>query len=125
MKVNTMQAAFPHHAIPGIYGSIYPFEADFQHREQFPLINIAEDRESFYVRALMPGADPAQIRLKIREGTLVLEGNIATTSGVFHRQERFSGAFRRELALKSKVLPHKALAVMKHGVLDLVLPKAL
>lgn len=127
MKVNIMNEAFPHHEIPGLHGRLYPYESDFEHRDSasYPLVNIAEDKEFFYVRALMPGADPKRIRLLVREGALSLEGIIPKAEGMFHRQERFSGAFRRELAFKSSVLPHKAHAVIKHGILDIVLPKML
>ena len=93
-----------------------------------PALNLWEDDAALYVEADLP--DVAVDKLEVT----VLEGNRLTLSGerkpsepanaVWHRQERYAGAFAREFALPAPVDADKVEARFEHGVLKLTLPKS-
>jgi len=93
----------------------------------YPLVNISEDQEHIYVRAELPGVNPADLDITIKEQHLVIRGErkIPTEekNANYHRRERESGFFRRVLRLPSQVDPHKVEAACKDGILTITLAK--
>ncbi|ACL05371.1 Hsp20/alpha crystallin family protein [Desulfatibacillum aliphaticivorans] len=93
----------------------------------FPLTNVTEDADNFYVYAELPGMDPSEINISITGKTLSLSGErkIAPEEGAsYHRKERKGGKFNRTITLKTNVDAAKVEANFVHGVLTVVLPKA-
>lgn len=93
----------------------------------FPLTNVTEDADNFYVYAELPGMDPADINISITGKTLSLSGErkIDPEEGAsYHRKERKGGQFNRTITLKTNVDAAKVEANFVHGVLTVVLPKA-
>lgn len=94
----------------------------------FPLMNVTEDKENYYVRAELPGITADTLDISITGDTLSISGErtlpVEDEKARYHRRERESGSFSRILSLPSQVDTGKAKANSKDGVLTVVLPKA-
>jgi HSP20 family protein len=93
----------------------------------YPLVNVFEDQDHIYVRAELPGVNPEDLDITIKEQHLVIRGErkIPTEekNANYHRRERESGFFRRVLRLPAQVDPNKVEAACKDGVLTITLAK--
>lgn len=94
----------------------------------YPAMNVYDDGESFIVRAEIPGVDPATLDINVTGDTLTLRGKRevepAGENCCYHRRERSSGEFRRAFSLPEMVDSSKVVATAKHGVLEIMLPRA-
>ena len=94
----------------------------------YPLTNITDDSDNFYVRAELPGIKADDIDISITGNSLSLTGerNIAAEDEnvKYHRRERESGTFRRMIKLPSQIDTTKVSAQSANGVLTVTLPKA-
>jgi HSP20 family protein len=93
----------------------------------YPLVNISEDPDHIFLRAELPGVNPEDLDITIKDQHLVLRGErkISTEEKNvnYHRRERESGFFRRVLRLPAEVDPNKVEAACKDGVLTISLAK--
>uniref|UniRef100_A0A7C3Z8J8 Hsp20/alpha crystallin family protein n=1 Tax=Desulfobacca acetoxidans TaxID=60893 RepID=A0A7C3Z8J8_9BACT len=93
----------------------------------YPLVNISEDHDHIYVRAELPGVNPEDLEITMKDQQLVLRGERKIPPEEknvnYHRRERESGFFRRVLRLPSPVDPNKVEARCKDGVLTITLTK--
>ena len=94
----------------------------------YPLINISEDNNNFYVDALAPGLDPETLSVSVTGDQLVISGEKKPLpkeikSEFVHRSERAAGQFSRSLSLSVGVEGNKVQASYVNGVLKVVLPK--
>ena len=94
----------------------------------YPLINLTEDRDNYYLKAELPGvkADTLDIQADAKSLSLSGERKIETANnGVkYHRKERESGKFSRMIGLPGEIDAAKIDAKLKHGVLEIAIPKA-
>lgn len=94
----------------------------------FPLINITEDKDNFYVRAELPGLTAEDLELSVTSDTLSLSGErqgpAEDEKARYHRRERDFGKFSRIVSLPSPLDTNKVEATCVDGVLTVVLPKA-
>lgn len=94
----------------------------------FPPINVSEDTQGLYVRAELPGINPADVEISVEGSTITLRGEKKPTEAGenvnFHRRERDHGRFRRVLNLPTRFDPDAVEATFKNGVLTVRLPKA-
>ncbi|MBW2702525.1 MAG: Hsp20/alpha crystallin family protein [Deltaproteobacteria bacterium] len=94
----------------------------------YPAMNVYDDGESYIVRAEIPGVDPATLDISVTGDTLTLRGKRevepAGDNCCYHRRERNSGEFRRAFTLPDMVDNAKVVASAKHGVLEIMLPRA-
>jgi HSP20 family protein len=94
---------------------------------RYPLINLREDRDNFYVEALTPGVDPESISVTVTQNRLTLSGEKGGVGNInleaFHRNERASGKFGRTVDLPADVDGARIQAQYKNGLLFLTLPK--
>ncbi len=95
----------------------------------YPLVNIYEDKENFYVEAMAPGIKPESLNLTVVHNTLTISGEKAgLANGVkredFHREERAAGKFVRTVTLPAEIDDAKVRAEYKNGILLVTLPKA-
>lgn len=93
-----------------------------------PALDVHEDKESFTIRAELPGMKREDIEVSVQDGALVISGERAeerVNEGTeVHRQERYFGRFSRALTLPTAVAGDKVKAGYKDGILTVVLPKA-
>ncbi|UQZ89054.1 heat-shock protein Hsp20 [Deltaproteobacteria bacterium Smac51] len=96
----------------------------------FPLVNLSEDDENLYLTAELPGAVKDKLEVSVKGDTLSLKGEVRqaeTEAGeeqTYHRRERESGSFRRNIDLPVKVNIDGVSAGFKNGVLTVTMPKA-
>jgi HSP20 family protein len=96
--------------------------------EVSPSVDIYEEGNSVVVKAEVPGVKREDLDLVLTEDTISISGHKKSEEAVhrhdFHRVERSFGSFTRRLRLPATVVPDKAKATFKDGVLEVVVPKA-
>lgn len=94
----------------------------------FPLINLTEDKDNFYVRAEMPGLKADDINISVTGNNLSISGERKIASEGenvrYHRREREAGTFSRVVTLPGEVDTEKVEAKHEDGILTVVIPKA-
>ena len=93
----------------------------------YPALNVWEDGEKLYLEAEVPGMDMKDLDILIQGNELTLKGRRTPLEGanlIYHRQERGAGEFTRYVMLPVEVNAERVEAVLKDGVLTVVLPKA-
>jgi HSP20 family protein len=94
----------------------------------FPLINLTEDKENFYVRSELPGIKADELEITVTGDNLTVSGERKIlTEGEqtkYHRREREAGKFSRVITLPSQIDTAKVEASTKDGVLTIRLPKS-
>lgn len=94
----------------------------------FPLLNLTEDQENYYVRAELPGVKADDLDIQVTANSLSLSGErkIAQEgNGVrYHRREREGGSFSRVMTLPGDINPEKVEADLVNGVLTIKIAKA-
>ncbi len=95
---------------------------------QYPLVNLAEDKDNYYVEAVAPGVDISSLELSIDGHVLTIAGEKRPPEGVqkeaFHRSERSAGRFSRRVDLGATVDVAEVSASYDSGMLRIKLPKA-
>lgn len=92
-----------------------------------PYADILETDETLLLLAELPGVDPADVKLKVDGGDVIIEG-VKKRPGVDSSrrsliEERRFGPFRLVLSLGVPVNTHKAVATLREGLLRVDFPK--
>lgn len=94
----------------------------------FPLVNLTEDSNNYYLRAELPGIKADELSIEAERNSVSLSGERkipAAGDGVrYHRRERESGSFSRVIGLPGEVDAEKVEAGLEHGILTVTIPKA-
>jgi HSP20 family protein len=94
----------------------------------FPLINVTEDDDTFYVRAELPGVTPDELDISVTGDTLTIKGErkipVEDEKSIYHRREREAGSFSRVINLPTQIDTGKVEARSADGVLTLIMSKA-
>ena len=94
----------------------------------FPLVNVTEDQDNYYVRAELPGVKTDELGISVTGDTLTLSGErklpAESEKASYHRREREAGSFSRVISLPTRLDVDKVKALAEDGVLTVVLPKA-
>jgi len=94
----------------------------------FPLMNVTEDKDSYFVRAELPGIKSNDLDISVTGDTLSISGErkISEEKGdvKYHRREREAGKFSRIISLPSQINTGKVEAKCLDGLLSIILPKA-
>lgn len=89
--------------------------------------DVRDGEESVEVRLEVPGMEPGDFVLEVRDGFLVVSGEKHVqreeTRGRYHVLERAYGRFRRAVPLPADVDDDAAKAEYRRGVLRVTLPK--
>jgi len=110
-----------------------PLAALTQSSNQFlsgwmPAVDLYEDKDSFHLKAELPGMSKDDIEISIHEGVLTLSGERKVDekyqSAEVYRSERALGRFQRTLTLPAEVNADKVKAHYEEGILTVLLPKA-
>ncbi len=105
-------------------------EADFPRQQAgvFPAINLTEDKDTFYIRAELPGVKAGDLDIQATGQNLSISGERkieAENEGVkYHRREREAGKFSRIIALPGDIDSDKVSAGIANGILTVTIPKA-
>ena len=93
----------------------------------FPLVNLTEDKDGYYVRAELPGLKADQLEISATGNTLSISGErkiVDQGENVhYHRRERDAGSFSRVISLPGEVDVDKIEAELKDGILTIHVPK--
>ena len=94
----------------------------------FPLINLTEDKDNYYVRAELPGVKGEDLDIQVTGKNLAISGErkIAAeeASAKYHRREREAGTFSRMIVLPGEINSDKVEANLENGILNIVVSKA-
>jgi HSP20 family protein len=94
----------------------------------FPLINLTENKDNFYIRAELPGMTSADLDMQATSNSVSVSGErkipAENNEAKYHRRERDAGKFSRVVGLPSEIDPDKIEASLVNGILTVVVPKA-
>jgi HSP20 family protein len=94
----------------------------------FPLINLTEDKDNYYVRAELPGLKAEALNISASGRNLTISGERKISSKgdnvKYHRREREAGSFSRIIALPGDIDVNKVEAKLSDGILTVSVPKA-
>jgi HSP20 family protein len=96
-------------------------------RAAWPATNVFETKDSFVVKADVPGLADSDVSVSVEEDALVIRGErkLPVPDGYrVHLRERAPVAFTRKLPLPARVDADAVSAALKDGVLTVTLPKA-
>lgn len=92
-----------------------------------PPVDILESKDSYLIRAELPGMKKENFNLEVKDGTLTLTGEKKfeePADGVnYHRVERVSGKFVRSFYLPETVNSDDIKATYRDGILEIRVPK--
>ena len=102
----------------------------------FPALNVGTSPEAVEIYAFAPGIDPKSVEVSVEKGLLAISGErqapAKSGSGnqgsgqeerTVYANERFTGRFRRVVALSEDADPARVEASYRNGVLRIVVPK--
>jgi HSP20 family protein len=95
-------------------------------RDTYPPINVGATPERVDVYLFVAGIDPKDVDISIQQHLLTVAGECKAPlreGAHYYARERFSGPFRRVIALPEDVDPDKADADYQHGVLHIAVPR--
>jgi HSP20 family protein len=94
----------------------------------YPAVDVLESKESYLIRAELPGMKREDIKVEVKDGTLVLSGERKSENpaeGVEYRHaERVAAKFWRSFSLPETVKQDAIEATYKDGILEIRVPKA-
>ena len=105
------------------------FYDDENEREnlRLPAIDLIENEADYEVKANLPGFKKEDIKISINENELIIEAKHdekkETKKGSYFLTERYSGNYRRSIALSETCDADKINAEYKNGVLSIKIPK--
>ncbi len=92
-----------------------------------PALDVHEDKDSFVIRAELPGMNREDIDVSLHDGVLNISGERKTEKkyeeAEVYRTERYLGKFQRSVTLPAPVTADKVKAQYKDGILTITLPK--
>ena len=94
----------------------------------YPAVDVLESKESYLIRAELPGMKREDINVEVKDGTLLLSGERKSekpAEGVEYRHvERSTAKFWRSFSLPETVKQDGIEATYKDGILEIRVPKA-
>ena len=100
----------------------------------FPALNVGSSPDAVEIYAFAPGIDPKSIDVSVEKGLLAISGERQAQDGkaapgqaaeerTAYANERFTGRFRRVVALSEDADPGRVEATYRNGVLKIVVPR--
>lgn len=94
----------------------------------FPLVNVTEDADKFYLRAELPGVSSDALDIQATGKTIAISGErkIAEQGAAarYHRREREAGKFSRIVQIPGEIDADRIEANLQNGILTVAIPKA-
>ena len=93
-----------------------------------PLVDLADTGKEYVVKAELPGVSKEDLSIEVSDNSIEIsseskEEKKEEKKGYIRRERRYA-SFYRSIPLPEDVLPDKASAELKEGVLTVTLPKA-
>lgn len=110
-----------------LWSQNFPEEQSSSEVGLFPLVNIFEDQDNYFLTAEIPGLAEKDLDLSVVSDQVTIKGErkLEQKEDVnYHRRERSGGAFSRVVSFADRIDPEKVEASLKNGVLTLKLTKA-
>ena len=98
--------------------------AETQEADIYLPVDVREEDEAFVLDSLVPGLKAEDVKIRILDDTLTLEGEFKPAEEEYLVRELPHGSFSRTLRLPAALNAEKAEAKITDGVLTLRLPKA-
>jgi HSP20 family protein len=93
-----------------------------------PALDLYQNNDNVVAVIELPGMRKEEIEISLHDGTLTISGERKRESSSngdnAERTERYIGAFRRSIALPTRVDANKVSATYRDGILTVTLPKA-
>lgn len=110
-----------------LWDQVSPQEASSREAGVFPLVNVWEDKDNYYVSAEIPGVEDKDLDITAVSDGITIKGerkidSVADAS--YHRSERSAGKFSRVITMHDRIDPGKVEARLKNGVLTITIGKA-
>jgi HSP20 family protein len=94
----------------------------------YPPVDILESKDSYIIRAELPGMRNEDLKTEVNEGMLTLSGERKFEEPAddveYHRVERVTGKFSRSFYLPQTVKQDSIKATYRDGILEIQVPKA-
>lgn len=94
----------------------------------FPLANLTEDANGFYIRAELPGVTAEDLDIQATGNNVTISGERKFDAEVenarYHRREREAGKFSRVVSLPDPIDFENVEATLTDGILTVSVPKA-
>lgn len=94
---------------------------------RMPNVDVVDRNDDVLVRVEVPGMDKNDLDISLTANVLSVKGNAREEKeekgGEYYRREISSTAFARSVSLPVAVVAAKTTAVLKDGILEVVLPK--
>ena len=95
--------------------------------EWWPSVDMSETKDSFIVKAELPGLDAKDVEVSISGDVLTIKGEkkkeVEEKDEHHYRAERYYGSFQRSFQLPVGVQADKVEAAFDKGILRITLPK--
>jgi len=118
---------FPMRTVFDNFFNNYYDEENERENVKSPVIDLIENEKDYEVKANLPGISKKDIKISINDNELVIEAKHTEkkeeTKGSYYRCERYSGNYRRSIALTELCDSEKIDAKFINGVLTLTIPK--
>jgi HSP20 family protein len=103
-----------------------PFREFEQLQEEMGLADIEETEDAWIIEAELPGVDRKDVNVELREGELVITGEIKEKErkGVVRRRTRRTGQFEYRVMLPGQANENQIEANLHDGVLSVRVPKS-
>ena len=107
--------------------SLWDEEEQEEDRDRDLLVDVYQDEDNLYIRAFIPGIDPATLDIDITRDVITIKGTSNNDSSVgsenFFKQELSWGTYSRSISLPREIDIEMASASSRDGVVHLILPK--
>jgi HSP20 family protein len=110
-----------------LWDQVYPREGSTREVGVFPLVNVWEDHDNYYVGAEIPGVEDKDLDITAVADGITIKGERKTDADGdvnYHRRERSAGKFSRVITMGGRIDPDKVQASLKNGVLLITIGKA-
>jgi len=111
-----------------LYGALSGGALSMPSAGVFPLTNVTEDKDHFYVRAELPGVKSEELDIQVTSNSISIAGErkipVEGNNVRYHRREREAGKFSRLINLPSDIDANKIDAKLENGILKVTIPKA-
>lgn len=103
-------------------------DAEYENAVWMPLTDIFEDKESYKIKADLPGIKKNEVKISYSKGELSISGERMQEDEIkdskCHRIERTFGRYYRSFTLPKEIKEDKIKAEFKDGQLTVIIPKA-